>query len=274
MDSIWLSWSRLRTHSECRQKGFLKKTTSYDSPSNERNFTPGNISDRVVRDWLMNDPWNNLHVMPDMVPEYLDKVEAASKAKGNFVSWKSATDKDEIIQDCILAVTRLQPTLEKYVLPFEYTADYAFQSPVTVEVTGHGEAQMMLNGYMDILVKQSEDTYFIFDVKHTKNKYYWKSTIGQLAFYDTALRLAEGHYSRYSALLQPLVEDEPIKSFDIGNDDRMKMMQSIANYAEDVMNEDYAPTKNTSMCSMCDVKNSCIRFKPKMVNGKRSFSLG
>lgn len=273
MESVWLSWSRLRTHEECKQQAYLKRTGKKATIDNHRNFLPGNVSDRVVRDWLLGDPWNSLGTMKDMVPEYLDRAVASSKEQGGVILWKGNSDRSDIIRDCIEAVTTVEQDLIEKVLPYEYAPDYAFKSTLEVPVRGRDEPiQIVLNGYMDILVKKSETSYSIHDLKHTKNESYWKKTIGQLAFYDTALRLAEGCYSDFASLLQPLCKVKE-RTFDITNDDRIKMWQSIQNYAQDYADMNVEPTSDTNACSMCNVKHACVRFKAAMKNGKRVVSL-
>lgn len=275
MEQVWLSWSRLRTHEECKQRAYLQRTGKRAEVDNHRNFLPGNISDRVVRDWLLDDPWNNLGGMKDMVPEYFDRSVKESKTQGGSIIWKTndGSDQKAIVEDCIQAVTIIEDDLKRLVLPFDYTPDYSFKSALEVSVRGRDEPiQLILNGYMDILVKESEDVFSIYDVKHTKDNSYWRKTIGQLGFYDTALRLAENNYSTRSALLQPLCKD-PIRTFDITDDDRRKMWQSINGYVQDYVNLNVEPTSDINACYYCNVKHACVRFKAKMSKGKKVVSL-
>jgi hypothetical protein len=274
MQEIYLSWSRLRSHEECKQKGYLERAKKKLAIDDHRNFLPGNITDRIVRDWLLDDPNENLGKMPEMVSEYFDKSVKESKDQGGVILWRGAevTDRDQILKDCTEAVTEIEKYLQKYVIPFDYTPDFAFKVPLQVNLKNREPVTVVLNGYMDILVKHSESNYFIFDVKHTKDNYYWKKTIGQLAFYDTSLMLLEKHPSKIAALLQPLCKNQ-LHQFEITNLDRQKMWQSISNYAEDVVNNNNEPTTNVSACSMCRVKHACIKFEPKMVNGKRKVTL-
>lgn len=274
-EEVWLSWSRLRTHEECKQKSYLKRTGKKAAVENHRNFLPGNITDRVVRDWLLGDPWNNLGVMPDMVPEYLDKAVANAKDQSAFIKWKSGdgSDQRDVIAKCTTAVTRIEDDLKRLVLPYAYTPDYAFKVALDVPVRGRDEpVHLMLNGFMDILVQRTAGEFGIHDVKHTEDEYYWKKTFGQLVFYDTALRLKEGVYSQHASLLQPLCKQQE-KAFVITNDDRMKMFQSINNYAQDYVNHNVTPDAKPSLCSMCEVKHACSKFKPTMKNGKKVLTL-
>ena len=273
METVWLSWSRLRTHEECRQKGYLQRTGRKASVDNQRNFLPGNITDRVVRDWLLGDPWNNLGGMPDMVPEYLNKAVSNAAEQNGVIIWKGAEDKANVIEKCTKAVTRIEEDLKRVVLPYEYTPDYAFKATLEVPVRGRDEpVQLLLNGYMDILVKRAEGEYGIHDVKHTEDSSYWKKTFGQLVFYDVATRLTEGTFAQHTSLLQPLCK-ETEKSFIITDDDRMKMFQSITNYAQDYVNNNVTPSPDPGQCVMCNVKHACVLFKPKMKNGKKVMSL-
>jgi hypothetical protein len=275
MEEVWLSWSRLRTHEECRQKAYLQRTGKKATVDNHRNFIPGNITDRVVRDFLLNDPYNNLGTMPDMVPEYLDRAVAEAEKQGGWVKWKAADGSDHrtIIEKCTKAVTRIEEDLKRLVLPYEYTPDFSFRVPLEVPVRGRDEPiTIMLNGFMDILVKRGEGDFTIWDVKHTEDNSYWKKTFGQLSFYDTALTLMEGFYSKQAGLLQPLCT-EHVKNFELTRDDRKKMLQSIQGYAQDYVNHNVTPTDKISLCSMCNVKHACSRFKGTMKNGKKVISL-
>lgn len=274
MTETWLSWSRLRSHEECKQKSYLARQRNKEPMlSDHRNFLPGNITDRVVRNWLLDDPWNNLGRMPEMVAAQLDEEVLNAKTQDGYVGWKSAEDKGNIIEKCTLAVKNIEPALVKYVIPFEYTPDYKFQNSLDIEIPGQEDTMtVVLNGYMDILVKHSEGRYFIFDVKHTEDNSYWKKTVGQLTFYDIAVFLGTGHYSSASALFQPLCK-EPIHMHAIAEEQRQKMWQSITNYAIDVAKNNSQPTENTKQCYGCRYKHACVMFKPKMSNGKKVLSL-
>lgn len=274
-ETVWLSWSRLRTHEECKQKSYLKRTGVKAATENHRNFLPGNITDRVVRDWLLDDPWNNLGLMPSMVPEYLDKAVNNSESQGAHIKWKSGdgSDQSTIIEKCTTAVTRIEEDLKRLVLPYEYTPDYAFKATLQVPVRGRDEPlELLLNGFMDILVKRHAEDFSILDVKHTEDNYYWKKTFGQLVFYDVVLRLTEGTFSQHAALLQPLCKEQE-KAFVITDADRMKMFQSINNYAQDYVNHNVTPDAKPSLCSMCEVKHACSKFKASMKNGKKVVAL-
>lgn len=272
MQQIYLSWSRLRSHEECKQKGYLRRVGKKPEVSDHRNFLPGNITDRIVRDWLLDDPADNQGAMPEMVFEYFQKSLQDVKEQDAIVKWKGHDDKNKIFEQCKEAVTTIEPYLNKFVVPYEYTPDFKFEVPIEVELVNHEPVQVVLNGYMDILVKYDPESYGIFDVKHTTNNDYWRKTIGQLGFYDTATFLLTGHYSKIAALMQPLCINH-MKPSKIQEVDRQKMWQSITSYAQDFVDGNREPTNKISECHFCEVKFACERFQPKMKKGKAVISL-
>ena len=154
---IRLSWSQLRTAAECKQKRFLRVTGVRKAAQDQRLFLPGNVTDRVVRQWLKDDPARNVGVMPDMVNATIDSVREEILARGERITWKQdLADRENVRKDCIEAVTKIEPLLLKHVVPFEYEADFRFDAPLRIPRPDGTKETLTLIGLMDILVRSCE----------------------------------------------------------------------------------------------------------------------
>lgn len=260
---ISISWSGLRTHEDCKQKSYLARTKKLATLDNKRNFFPGTVTDRVVRNWLLNSPAQNRGIMPDMVTETVDRERKTMADKGEgVVHWRDDEDRASIEADCREAVTKIEPVLMKYVVPFEYQPDFAFKAPVQLlnPVTNQMET-VTLRGYMDILVRTAPDKWWVWDVKHTKDNSYWRKTVGQLGFYDLAVELQFGTPTVQTGLMQPLC-DQRVKPYKPSEQSRTELMARIYSMAKDIWRKDHTPKPVTSGCSWCPTKHACIQFKP------------
>lgn len=268
-----ISWSSLRTHMECKQRGYLHRQKKKATLEDVRNYFPGTITDRVVREWLETDPLNSQGFMPDMVDAVMEREEQKIAEGRGILRWRDPEDKARVREECITAVTEIEPVLYKLVVPYSYAADYKFEVPLSVPHPRGGTEKVMLNGYMDILVHdQDKDQFSVFDVKHTKDEYYWRKTRGQLTFYDLAVWLEQGKQTKVTALLQPLCK-EPVKGFRISETSKDEVIGKISEMAWDVWTEDHTPRNDTKFCRYCDVKHACSKFAPTMVGGKKVASL-
>jgi CRISPR/Cas system-associated exonuclease Cas4 (RecB family) len=219
-------------------------------------FFPGTVTDRVVRDWLANDPERHRGAMPAMVAEIMEREE-----ENEHVQWRSLADRKEVLAECQEAVQKIEPSLRRLVVPYEYDVDFRFQSPLTVPHPDGGMETILLNGAMDIIVRDNKDRWFVFDVKHTRNDDYWRKTEGQLSFYDLATQLMFGKGTAAAALLQPLCR-ERVKAFTIDNQRRAVLLQRLTRMAYEVFLEDFAPRKDSAPCKFCDVRHACSKFQP------------
>lgn len=240
--------------------------------TNQRVFFPGTVTDRVVRDWLLNDPENNPGLMPSMVEAIISREAELIENEGKRLIWKDKGDKDFVTRECIKAVTLIEPALNKYVLPFNYDVDVRFKAALTAPHPNGETATIMLNGAMDILVQDSENRFAIWDVKHTVDDNYWKKTRGQLSFYDLCVWIMQGQPSVMAGLLQPLCK-EPVKPLPITEQDRSSLMQHVLSMANDVWKENFEPTSDASQCTFCEVKHACSKFQPVKSGTTRKFSL-
>lgn len=260
---------------ECKQKGYLQRTGKKASLENQRVFFPGTVTDRVVRDWLADDPYNNPGIMPDMVESIVQREQELILEKGKQLRWKDNKDRDSIIEECQKAVTLIEPGLNELVLPYEYDVDFSFKAPIMAPHPSGEMEQILLIGFMDIIVRHPEDDngpakWAVYDVKHTKDDYYWKKTRGQLSFYDLAVDIMFEQPTFEVGLLQPLCK-EPKKMFTLEEQDRTILETHVLKMAEDIWRGNNEPDAPHSACYMCNVKHACSRFNP--VNGNRRVSL-
>lgn len=255
----------------CHERSYHMRQGRRATIENQRVFFPGTVTDRVVRDWLVNDPSPGL--MPDMVESVIEREWKAILDEGGAISWKSASDKKQVIADCREAVTKIEPHLMRLVVPFEYEADFRFKAPMKIPHPAGGVEEILLIGAMDILTRDSENRYMVWDVKHTRDSSYWRKTEGQLTFYDVAIKtMFDVPGTVRSGLLQPLCTEQ-VKTFTITDDKRQVMMQHIAAMARDIWTEERTPRQDTSECHWCSVKHACSKFEPVTIDGKRRVSL-
>jgi len=271
--SLRISWSALRTHEECKQRSALYRGHKRGALTDQRMFLPGNITDRVVRDFLlMENPMDNLGIMPSMVEEHLEKTLTRVEEEGGIISWKSREDRRQIIHECILAVTRIEKALVERVIPFSYTPAYRFEVPMRMPHPRGGTEVIHLVGEMDITGFRGEEDFFVYDVKHTKNDEYWRKTAAQLTFYALVVEAENGVRPKEVGLFQPLCTEQ-VKIIEVRDDWRQQMLQRIMSMCNDIWNNDETPRTDYSKCGWCDVKHACVKFRPVMVNGKKMMEL-
>lgn len=260
---IRISWSSLRTHAECKQRSHLARTHKLALIDNKRNFLPGSVTDRVVRNWLNDDPEHHLGEMPDMVDAVIEseKEELVSKGEG-VVRWRDRGDREMVKASCIEAVKRIEPDLMKYVVPFDYQPDFHFEAPLVMKHPRDQDGLIILNGYMDILVRDDKDRWWVWDVKHTKDDSYWRKTVGQLGFYDLAVELQFGKPTAQTGLLQPLCKRR-VLPYRPSPESRGQLLASINAMAMDIWTDVRTPIEGKAgECTWCPAKHACSKFKP------------
>jgi hypothetical protein len=256
-----VSWSQLRTFEECKQKGQLYRSDRRPAISNSRNFFPGTVTDLVVRDWLANDPQDHMGEMPKMVLETMKTALAEEQSRGRVVIFKHEKDWDEIYQDCIEAVTNIEPLLVQHVLPNDYMVDFRFRAPLGIPNAQDELEYIQLVGAMDIITRSPEGEWAVWDVKHTRDKNYWRKTVGQLGFYDLAVFAMFEADAKTVGLLQPLCP-EPFLPYSLDDTRRSQLLQRVIAMAQDIWAGVDTPNGSPSACSFCDVKFACSKFKP------------
>jgi hypothetical protein len=242
----------------------LQKTGHATPLTNVRNFLPGTVTDRAVRNWLQ-DPQPGL--MQTWIPELLETV-VEEFSKGTVILWRHPNDKDDVRKECIEAVTKIEPYLTKFVVPFRYQQDFRFEVPITLQTTRFGRQPIFLVGAMDLLVQDVQDRYWVWDVKHTRDGSYWRKTIGQLYFYDLSTLLLFKKPAHRVGLLQPLCAKE-VKAWEPTTQTRMEILSRITSMVEDILSENHPPNTDFSACGWCNTKHACPKYTPIESGGKR-----
>jgi hypothetical protein len=193
------------------------------------------------------------------------EMQRARERESGVVQWKSRTDRAEMIEWVKVLLTRLEPFLQRHVLPFDYDPEYKFRVPLRLKDPDGNDAQIDLVGGMDIRVRETlvpEPVWVGFDLKATASPDYIRKTLGQGIFYSLAHFAEKGApFSRF-AFLQPMVEDNPFVWIDITQEDLSSMLSRIQKMAHDMWRNDITPKKLDSGCAWCPVKPGCSRFKP------------
>lgn len=275
MKTLWVSWSGLKAHETCKQQGMLRRSRKQAPLKDQRVFFPGTVVDRVVRDWLIEDPYNNPGLMPDMVESIVHRESVSINEAGGKMVWKDKDDRSNVIKDCIEAVTKIEPELVRRVLPFEYDVDFRFRVPVQFPYPDGTNETVILNGAMDIITRDDTGQFSVWDVKMTRDNSYWRKTVAQLTFYDIVVSfMGDGRPSKEVGLLQPMCT-QPVLPYPATDYERGQMFSRIARYADQVWREDFEPRKDSFECNFCDVKHACSKFKPvNTAGGLRKVSFG
>lgn len=281
--TLRLSWSQLRNHEECKQKGYLSRQRKRATLSDARNYFPGNVTDRVVRDWLNGDDYTPGSLAP-LVAEVMDREEKnilegkpdpdpKKHVEPGILKWRDREDKMRVFRECTDAAEKIEPALQKYVVPYEFQPDFRFDAPLAIPHPQGGKETVLLIGYMDILVRDNNGRFWIFDVKHTKDNGYWRKTVGQLDFYSLAITLLYGAPAAGTALFQPLASPR-IHPHKPTEQSRNELVQRFIGMARDIWNQDHTPKQDNAGCNFCDFKHACDKFKPvKDLYGKKRVAL-
>lgn len=266
-EPMLVSWSQLRTHEECRQKGVLLRAGKRSPAQDIRGFFHGTVVDVAMRTWLSTAELRPGHML-EMVDGLIESCQREAVETGDgVVRWKSATDRAELREFCRELVTRLEPLLHRYVLPFDFEPAKRFSVPVEVPYLDGTPTCVHLVGEMDILARDSALSWGIWDLKATKDDSYWRKVLGQLVFYDLATWAMFGEHSSMTGLIQPMCA-EPVLTFSITDEDRRQMWSRIQRFTSDRWQRDVEPKAGTEGCQWCPVHHACARFKPaRSANG-------
>lgn len=261
---ISISWSRLQTHEMCRQQAYLISAHKKNPAADVRGYFHGRVVDRVMRTWL-DDPVPG--AMPGMVADFMVSCEKESREEGDgVVRWKHRNDRAEVEVFCVELVRRLEPLLTELVLPHEYEPARRFKVPVWIPWLDGTLTEIYLVGETDILVRDDQARWAIWDLKGTKDDSYWRKTMAQLLFYDIALEAEMGQGAHTLGLIQPMCK-EPKLEFTFSEDDRAALWQRIMRMASDMWQHDHAPKPSNVGCNYCPVRHACAKFAP--VNPRR-----
>lgn len=257
--ALRLSWSRLRNHDECPAKGDLLRR--HKSPVTDiRSFYHGNVVDLAMRRWLSQEVpepgW-----MLAQVDAIFEEAEVIARETGDgIVRWKGANDKAETREFCRELVTRLEPILAKYAIPFEWTPAKRFSVPISVEDLGGHMREIILVGEMDLLVRDCEGRYAVWDLKATRDNAYYKKVLGQIAFYAIAVKAMYGKFPAMAGLIQPMC-DQQVLPVTVDHDAVAQMAGRITKAARDILAGKVAPKEDNVGCAYCPVKHACPKFR-------------
>lgn len=261
-----LSWSRLRSHEECRAKGALQAAGHRSPAADVRPYFHGTVVDLAMRRWLgMEKPPSGW--MPKHIDEILDEAEVTAKETGDgIVKWKSTTDKDEMRVFCRELVVLLENILAEVALPFEWEPAVRFAVPIEIPYLDGSLRQIQLVGEMDLLVKRP-DGRVVYDLKATRDDHYWRKVEGQMQFYDICMWGLTGEFPVGSALIQPMCQQQ-VLPFCFGDESRRQMFTRICTVAMDIFRGDLAPKDNSQGCAYCAVRHACPRYKTPAGGGR------
>jgi hypothetical protein len=221
-----------------------------------------------MRKWLDQDKpepgWMAAHV--DTI---LDAEEIESRETGDGgVNWKHPGDKDEVRAWVKTCVTRLEPVLIKYALPYEYQPAVRFKVPINLPYFDGTLQRIWLNGELDLMCEapalplgegKTARQFHVWDLKATENDQYYKKVIGQLVFYDIAIRALYGAWPVRSGIFQPMCQ-EPVLAFTLTMDHRREMMARIERAVRQQWTGQHRPKDSDAGCSWCPVQHACPKF--------------
>jgi len=254
-----LSWSALQRHELCRQKQHLV-SQGFSAPGKDvRNFLAGNVVDSVQKAWLENPSGS----MVSLVDQHFEKAIAKAQEKDS-IKWRNKNDKRTIFLQCQNAANQLQPILEARVLPYDYEPGKWFYIPIKIQNPKTGQVEeIVLRGEFDLLVRDNDGNFIVWDLKTTANNDYWKSSLGQLVFYDLVILTMFGKPPVKCGFIQPLC-DEQVKEFYFDNAHRAEMWGRINALMRDVWDGNFEPKVDNTGCSFCEVGHKCAKFQRKL----------
>lgn len=262
---IKISWSALQAFEFCAHKAFLMREKKKSPASDIRPFFHGIVCDRTCRRWLESaDPQPGQMVA--WIDEMVDSCLTEAKDTGDgVVKWKSRTDREEMAEWCRTLVSRLEPMLQRWVLPFDYEPEYRFRVPIRIPGLDGTPWVVYLTGGMDILVREAEGPPAVwagYDLKATANPDYLRKTLGQGIFYDLAVRagIGKGTSPRTFAFLQPMVQSNPVAHVTITDADRNSLLSRIVKMAHAIWRDETQPKPGSEGCSFCQVRHACSKF--------------
>lgn len=257
--NTFVSWSRVQAHEQCAQKASL--LSAHKNPARDsRNMLAGNTCDRAMKAWLsQEDPQPGF--MANYAVEAMNEVvtESVEKEDG-IIRWRNKSDRQEILDFSVQVLNDLEEILYDKIIPYEYEVAKRFKTTMVVPYITGEPVQIHLVGEFDLLLKR-DDTFRVWDLKATKDNYYWKKSLGQLIFYDLAVQAKYGVKTSEVGFIQPACK-EKVLLFNIDVEERRQIVSRILQYCNSVWRKEAIPKETKlSDCSMCPVTHSCIKFK-------------
>jgi CRISPR/Cas system-associated exonuclease Cas4 (RecB family) len=254
-DRYKLSWSSLQRFELCKQKQYLVSKKLSIPGRDVRNFLAGTVVDSVQKAWLENPSGD----MTDLLDEHFEKsVKEAQES--DVIKWRHENDRSYIRTTCVEALKALQPILETRILPYDYEPGKWFYEPVKIQNPKTGQVEeIILRGEFDLLVRDNDGNFIVWDLKTTADEEYWKKSLGQLVFYDLVILAMFGKPPKKCGFIQPLCQTQ-VKEFEFTNEMRAEMWGRISSMMRDVWDENFEPKSDNAGCSFCEVAHSCKKF--------------
>ena len=258
-----ISWSGLLRWEKCHRMDSLIRAGATQADLNKRNFLTGNIVDNAMRKWLDQD-----HPEPGRLVELADEMFEFWTTNGETIKWKGieAQDRAKVLSDAKEALTRLEPWLIEHVIPHAYQPEARGWAVVQVPGVDGELVEVELFYAIDILVRLEDGSFWIIDLKTTRNEQYVRgTTLAQLPYYALVISAAFGiplQEIKQVSFLTPLCS-QMLVSVEPDAEDYRYLLQRITSYVHGVQSQDWSmrPTKD-SVCDWdCSVKSSCPRGK-------------
>lgn len=272
METLRISWSSLKAHEHCRQQVYLSRMGKKNPAQNIRNFFHGMVVDAVMREWLREDDPQPGQMVTRIDAAIDSQMLKAAENGDGVVRWKHRADRREMSEFCKELVVRLEPILYDLVLRYEFEPSKRFSTPVSIPDPAGNMTEILLSGEIDLLVRDDDEQWQVWDLKGTANDDYWRQTIAQLTFYDVAIHSMFGDYTAKAGLIQPMCAQRvmPVRITDA---ERLDMMSRIIRMAHFMWKGDWQPRESTTGCSYCAVRHACAKFQPVGDVSRRRLSL-
>jgi len=258
---IKISWSGLKRWEDCPQR-HLRNVRRETRPVNGRVFLAGNVVDSAERQWLNEGARPGELVR--LIPEWMDRMcDPSSEASEYTIRWNgnARADRAAVLEKCVLAAQRLEPILLEHVAPYQFEPEKKFEVWVGIPGLNGERVGILLTGGIDIVVRDDEGNFRLYDLKTTENRGYIRSTAAQAIFYD----IAWGHWwgdhtqPREFGFIAPLLSEKLIPVA-VNDDHRRVMMQRIIKAAHGMMRDQWSPKRDNEGCSWCEAKAWCPKF--------------
>lgn len=274
-DEVIISWSGLKRWENCPQHQ-LRVITKETKPSEKgRIFLPGTVLDLVQRKWLDSDnpqPGEMVDMVEKVFSDVVEERESVIKWRGNPFH-----DQAEVKHDVRSAVKKLEPWLLANVIPYEYQPEVKFRAYMNVPyICDDAFGIVKMIGGIDIVVRDDQGKFRLYDLKMTKNDAYIRSTLAQLIFYDLAWGVIQGDFYHAAewGFVTPMLGEQMIP-ITVDRDDRAAMLSRIIKYAQGVWRDEWKPKADDAGCDWCEAKGTCQKFKQIPIvdeNGKQRVS--
>lgn len=260
-DPVIISWSGLKRFEFCPQKQLRTITKQTKKLENGRVFLPGTVLDLVQRQWLESeDP------QPGQMADMVEPVFHAVVGKGEHkIHWRVSPEADakQVISDLRTDLKILEPWLVQNVLPFDYQAEVKFRAHMEIPYICEGvRAPLKMIGGIDIVVRDDEGKFRLYDLKRTKDPSYINSTLAQLIFYDLAWGIIQGDFNHAVewGFVTPALPEVMVPIV-VGHEDRRMLMSRIVKYAQGVWADAWDPKSDDVGCKWCEAREVCDKFK-------------